>query len=98
MRRAVLSAGLVLSLALAGPAAGAQPQRGCPPAFSPAAIVELVAMWPHFDPTDFEDFLAVIDANANGELCWRPSPETMARFGEPFFVANFIDDVANFPG
>jgi hypothetical protein len=97
MRRIFLAVGLVVALALAAPAAGAQPQRGCPPAFDEATIPALVSMWPQFDPADFEAFLLVIDANANGELCWAPFRENSAKFGEPFFVANFIDDVSNVP-
>ncbi|HEX2281599.1 MAG TPA: hypothetical protein VHG52_07540 [Thermomicrobiales bacterium] len=52
---------------------------------------------PQFDPADFEAFLLVIDANANGELCWAPFWENSAKFGEPFFVTNFMDDVSNVP-
>lgn len=97
MRRMILASGLVVALAIAGPAAGAQPQRGCPPAFSESLIAELVSSWPQFDATEFEAFLSPLDANANGELCWAPFPENSAVFGEPFFVANFIDDVSNAP-
>jgi hypothetical protein len=97
MRRLVLVLALVGSLAFAAPAAGAQPQRGCPPAFTESTISALVATWPQFDPVEFEDFLTVLDANANNELCWAPFPENSPKFGEPFFVANFIDDVSNAP-
>ena len=95
MRRLVLTTALVVSLAIASPVAGAQPQRGCPPNFTEATIGQLVSQWPQFDPAEFEAFLLVIDANANRELCWAGHPENSAKFGEPFFVANFIDDVSN---
>lgn len=53
-------------------------------------------MWPQFDSAAFEEFLRVIDANGNGELCWAEQmPSHAAKYGEPFFVANFLDDVSN---
>jgi hypothetical protein len=95
MRRLVLTAALLASLLLTTPVAASQPSRGCPPAFTEVTVAQLVAMWPQFDPTEFTAFLAVLDANGNGELCWAGFPENSAKFGEPFFVANFIDDVSN---
>jgi hypothetical protein len=95
MRRTILVAALLASFVIATPVTAAPPSRGCPPAFTEATTSELLATWPQFDPVEFGAFLAVLDANENGELCWAAFPENSAKFGDPFFVANFIDDVAN---
>jgi hypothetical protein len=96
MYRLALFVGVVISLLFATPTMAAQPNRGCPAAFEEATVGELVAMWPQFNRADFEAFLRVIDANANDELCFAEQmPPHAAKYGEPFFVANFIDDVSN---
>jgi hypothetical protein len=96
MYRLALFVGVVISWLFATPTMAAQPIRGCPPAFEEATVGQLVAMWPQFNSADFEAFLQVIDTNANDELCFAEQmPPHAAKYGEPFFVANFIDDVSN---
>jgi len=83
-------------LALAAPTLAVPPQRGCPPAFDgPVLITDLLGQFPEFDADDFEAFLMPLDANGDDLLCTLPFPTNAHLYGEPFFVANFIDNVAN---
>jgi hypothetical protein len=96
MRKLSVLMAMALVLALAAPTLAAQPQRGCPPAFDgPVTIADLLALYPEFDAAAFEAFLQPLDANGDDLLCTLPFPPNAHPYGEPFFVANFIDNVAN---
>ena len=96
MRHFSLLAAMTLVFAFAAPALAAQPQRGCPSAFDgPVSIDDLIEQYDQFIAADFRAFLAPIDANDDGMLCTLPFPTNAHLYGEPFFVANFIDNVAN---
>lgn len=96
MRKLSVLMAMALVLALAAPALAAPPQRGCPPAFDgPFTIADLLGQYPEFDAAEFEAFLTPLDANADTLLCTLPFPMNAHLYGEPFFVANFIDNVAN---
>ena len=96
MRKLSVLMAMALVLALAAPTLAAPPQRGCPPAFDgPFTITELLGQYPEFDAAAFEAFLMPINANGDDLLCTGLFPMNAHLFGEPFFVANFIDNVAN---
>ncbi|MEO6208230.1 MAG: hypothetical protein ABIP77_09805 [Candidatus Limnocylindrales bacterium] len=98
MIRRALSVALLGSLMIAGPAAAAPADGGCPGQYEAATYAEMALQFPElveaFGAEGFVAGLMGFDNNHNGRVCWMPFPDVAKVYDTFLFHALVIDDNA----